>query len=407
MKLLKKIILIAVIIFAVIFIGASVFVALNGKRIVVTQLEEITKRKVSIGSLGMSLPFNVSIHALDIEGLLKAEHISVTPGILSLFSGTVVLDDIEIIKPYLIYEKPQPKAQTLPTVFLPAPVENKAEPAEVITTPATPAQKNKPARIAIGHLGIRDGKLEFIDTPSGSEKVKIMVTDIDFSLNNLYLFPSSAVSRFKLEAKVPWATKKEEGVVRADGWMDISGRNMEADVKINGIDGVYLYPYYATWVDLERSRIESATLNFESKIKSKDNDLAADCRIELADIVFKPRTGGEEMEKAEKIAKAVLDIFKMLNQNRVVFNFTIRTKMNKLRFSFNDMKGAFETRLAEGLKSRRISAEQVALFPAKVVGGTIKETGKTSLALLDGAVSLGKELAKSVAFAFDRKNNKK
>lgn len=403
--MLKKIVLIAVISFAVIFTGASVFVVLNGKRIVVKQLEEATNRKVIIGSLGMGLPFNVTIYALDIEGLLKAEHISIRPGLLSLFSGTLVLDDIEIIRPYLVYDKPQPKPQTLPTV-MPAPVEKAPEPSAPATV-AAPTQKNKPLRLAIGHLGIRDGKLDFLDTPSGSEKMKITVTGIYFNLNNLYLFPSSAKSRFNLAAKVPWATEKDEGTIRADGWMDVSAKNMEATVNIKGIDGVYLYPYYATWVDLERSRIQSATLNFESKIKSKDNDLTADCRIELADIVFKPRTEGEEMEKAEKIAKAVLDIFKMLNQNRVVFNFTIRTKMDKLRFSFNDMKGAFEARLAEGLKSRRISAEQVALFPAKVVGGTVKETGKASLALLDGAVSLGKELAKSVAVAFDRKNNRK
>ncbi len=406
MKLLKKILLILVIGFTLLFVASSIFIAFNGKAMITRQIEDFTGRKTNIGSLGMSLPFNLSIRNLDIGNLLKVEHISISPSILSLFSGVVVLDNLEIIRPYLVYEKPLPKTAELPTAFMLVSAEKTVETA-VLPAPEAAGKTNKPLRLIIRHLSIRNGKIDFIDSPAGNEKIKIAITDVNFNLSNLYLFPQSALSKFKLRGKIPWHSQKEAGSITAEGWMDLSRKDMEATLKISGIDGVYLYPYYAAWVDLEKSRIESAKLNFESKIKSVNNDLAADCHIELSDIVFKPRADGEEADKAEKITKVVLDIFKILNQNKVIFNFTIRTKMDKLRFSFNDIKEAFEVRLAEGIKSRQISAEDIALVPARIVGGTVKGTGEVSLALLDGVFSLGKELAKAAAYAFDRKNNKK
>ena len=69
---------------------------------------------------------------------------------------------------------------------------------------------------------------------------------------------------------------------------------MQASVDIRDIDGIYLYPYYANWVDLEGARIEKAKLNFSSKITGINNDVNAACHLALADIVRRPLAEEEE-----------------------------------------------------------------------------------------------------------------
>jgi len=176
---------------------------------------------------------------------------------------------------------------------------------------------------------------------------------------------------------------------------------MQATVKIADIDGISLYPYYAKWVDLERARIEKAKLNLVSNIKSVDNNLTAECHLELTDIVFKPRPEEEEQNKAQKIAVAVLDIFKALNKGKIVFNFTIKTKMINPAFSLNNIKDAFEARLAEGRKNNHIAAD-IVRFPGRLVGGTVKSATDLSRALIDGVFSIGNKVKKAVEVAFKK-----
>ena len=113
---------------------------------------------------------------------------------------------------------------------------------------------------------------------------------------------------------------------------------MLASLKIENIDAIAFYPYYSTWVDLEKARIEKAKLNFSSKIRGKDNDISAQCHLELTDIVRKVRPPEEAQQKAERLTDAVLDMFKAMNQGKVVLDFTLHTKMDHPQFGFENIK---------------------------------------------------------------------
>jgi len=176
---------------------------------------------------------------------------------------------------------------------------------------------------------------------------------------------------------------------------------MQATLKVEDIDGIYLYPYYSAWVDLEKARIEKAKLNFFSNIQGLNNDVIAQCRLELTDIVRRPRPPDEPQEKAARLTDAVLDKFRSLDEGKIVLEFPIKTKMDKPEFGFGEIKMAFEKKLAESTsKDRGIKPQEVLTFPAKLVEGTFKGATQLTTALIGGVISAGKEIEKAFEAAF-------
>ncbi|MBI3991469.1 MAG: DUF748 domain-containing protein [Candidatus Omnitrophica bacterium] len=398
-----KIIRIIVITFVIVFGVTFVFLLLRGKAIITGQLEQLTQKKVSINYVGLALPFNLEIKDLDIPGLLKVDYVSIAPSIPGLLSGKIVLNDLKLVNPQVSYEKVSANKKTgdslnnvNPAIAIPIPDSNPIPQAE-----SRPQKKYVPGgvrylRLIIKNLNIKDGKIDFVDLTLPGPGIKITFKDINFHLTNLYIYPKSAITNFELSGRIPWLEGQEEGKIEAKGWVNLFKKDMQATVKIADIDGVYLYPYYATWVDLEKTRIQSAKLSLASKLKSTNNNLAAECHLELTGIVFKQRPE-EEMDKAEKIANAVLDIFKALNQGKVVFNFTIKTRMTNPEFNFGYIKTAFEDRLREGMKYASVDYAELIKVPAKKVGRTAKDLSK---ALYNGTFGLVGLFKDTLAYAF-------
>ncbi len=179
-------------------------------------------------------------------------------------------------------------------------------------------------------------------------------------------------------------------------------RKSPLPLKVEGIDGVYLYPYYSAWVDLDKARIEKATLNFSSGLSSLNNDLTAKCHLELTDIVRRPRPADEPSEKAERIANTVIDIFRALNQGKIVLDFTIRTKMDRPRFGMGPAKDAFNSAIAEGAKSKKIHVADILMLPAKVAGGSIRGATDLSKAMIDGSFAVANEFKEALLASFRR-----
>lgn len=398
-----KTIRIIVITFVIAFAATFIFMLLRGKAIITRQLEQLTHKKVSINYVGLVLPFNLEIKDLDIPGLIKVDYVSIAPSFPGLLSGKIVLSDLKLVNPQFIYEKVAVNKNTgdslnnvNPAVAVPIPESNSIPQAKSIRQENSVSGGVKYLRLIIKNLNIKDGRIDFVDRTLPGSGIKITFKDINFHLTNLYIYPKSAVTNFQFSGRIPWLEGQEEGKIEAKGWVNLFKKDMQATVKITDIDGVYLYPYYATWVDLEKTRIQSAKLNLTSKLKSTNNNLAAECHLELTDIVFKQRPE-EEMDKAEKIASAVLGIFKALNQGKVVFNFTIKTRMTNPGFNFGYIKTAFEDRLREGMKYASVDYTELIKVPAKKVGRTAKDLSK---ALYNGTFGLFGLFKDTLAFAF-------
>jgi len=404
-----KIFFAAVIILACGFTALHLFLVFQGRNLIIRQLQNLTQKKVTLGDFAISAPLDIRIKNLNIEGTAKVDSILISPSLASLLFGRLALNRLEIIKPELTYER------------FPAEAAAASQKAEEHIAPDTPASlpqtspslkppqppqvkpgNNRHLPLVLKQVEIKDGKINFIDHTVGPAGITITLKDINFDLSDLYLIPRSAIANFQLKGKIPWKEGREEGSIEAEGWINPFKRDMQAKVQVRDIDGVYLYPYYSAWVDLEKARIESAKLNFTSDLQGLHNNLTADCHLELTDIVRKPRPPEEEAEKAEKITDVVLDIFRTMNQGKIVLDFTIRTKMDRPEFGFGNIKMAFEDKLAQGRKGGGIKTQDVLSLPANLVQGTIKGATDLTTAVIGGTISAGKEIVKAVGDSFKK-----
>ncbi len=382
MKTWNKILLAAVFLIVFFFSAAYLFLIFKGKAIIIRELASLTHKKVTVSSLNVAPPLKLEIKDLRIEGLAKADYISLTPSILGCMFGKIALNDITLIKPEFTYEK------TLPTS------------AGALSSASSLKPGPKLSNFIVKRIVIKDGSLNFIDWVVSSEGLKLTAKSINFTLNNTYQFPHSVVTRFELKGDIPWQEGQEEGKISFVGWLNLIKKDIKATLKITDIDGVYLYPYYSSWVDLGKARVEKAKLNFTSNIEGLNNNLTAQCHLELTDIVRKPRSSEESEGKAERIASVVLEIFRALNQGKIVLDFTVRTKIDRPEFGFGNIKMAVEDKVSKARRSESIKAQDVLAFPGNFLQRMFKGAADIWKAFFDGAVAVGQELQKTAEAAF-------
>ncbi len=385
-----KIIAIVVIIFSL----AYAFFLVEAKNIIANKIEQACGRKTTIGSLDIKPPLNLEIRDLTIEGLLKASYIYVSPSIPSLLVGRIALNKVKIVSPQLTYQR-IPAPVTMRENGTPAVETAPATAPAPVSAPVTAVvAQNKVFPIIIKSLKVYSGLLNFIDSTASSGSIKFKVKDIYFYATNLSTVSTDAVTNFSLKGNISWNTGEPDGKLLAQGWVNSHKKDMLAALKIENIDAIVFYPYYSTWVDLGKARIEKAKLNFSSNIKGVNNEVAAVCHLELADIVRKVRLPEEKQQKAERLTDAVLDMFKTMNQGKVVLDFTLHTKMNQPVFGFGDIKSAFEGKLMQGRARAGLRPQDMLLLPGKMLQNGFKSGVDFSNAAIDGVFAVGNGIKK-------------
>ncbi len=409
MKISTKVILTLISIFVCISILIYVYLVFVGRYLVRKQLEEMTGRKVTMSSFVIIPPFNILVSGLEIDGLMKAQRVWASPSIVSFVLGNTGFNEICISKADFIWEKlprPRPVISQDPVPIPAAPL---AQPVSKNIFSRYGRQLRPPAdlRLVVRNFVIKKSQVKFTDKSLANGPITINVKGLNLALKNLCMINRSAVTNFELQARIPWHEGQEEGKVSLEGWIDLFKKDILASLNIEGIDGVYLYPYYSQWADLEKSRVQKARLNFSSNIHGLNNSIAAECHLELTDIVFKKKEAEESTQKEEKIAYAVLDMFKSENQGRVVLDFTIRTKMDNPEFGMAAIRGAVEEKITSTRKSQqRPLVGDVLALPFNIAGGFVKGGTELSKALIDGTFAVGNEVFKAVDTSFKKEKTK-
>lgn len=410
MKFWFKLFFITLAFLVLIAVSGYVFLALQGRAIISRYLQERTGRQVSIGKFYLGFPLNFQIDDLNVEGLAQAKRVSASLSALHLMAGNIGFNRIVVIEPVITYERKaaseegdKTSRQKKPAVK--EPLESIKVPAQLmekifgsIKPQARPIKaKDSPPRLVLRDFRIRDGRLTFVDQKAG---ISLKAEEVDFDLNNLCLIPASAITNFDLKARLPWREGGDEGSLEFRGWMNLFKRDMQADLRIENIDGVYLYPYYAQWIDLDKARIEKAKLKFSSNIHGLNNDVNAHCRVELTDIVRKaPPEEGRDDESA-KLTDAVLNIFRILNQGNIIFDFTFKTKMDQPEFGFGYIKTAFDRNIARGINAQSFKAQDVFALPGRIIEGVVRSAAEVSTAMIDGTFAVGNEIKNALEASF-------
>jgi len=409
MKNWKKIfIIISILVFS--FSSAYLVLILKAKGIIAGRLSEALGRRVDIGQIDIKPPLNLEVFDFNVEGLARIGYIYVSPSIPYLLTGRLALNKVRIVNPQISCErrlvplssaqKPKQEPEIDKTAEkTAAAAEGKEE------SPAKPAENG--FKLIIKSLKIRSGEVTFIDHTADSREVTVIVKNIDVNLRNLYTYPVDNDASFDFSGRLPWQSGEPDGRIYLYGRMNSYKKDVSADLSIEDIDAIAFYPYYSTWVDLEKARIEKAKLNFSSKITGENNDLSAQCHLELADIVRKARPPEEPQQKAERLTDAVLDMFKAMNQGKVVLDFTLHTKMDHPKFGFEDIKSAFEGKLMQARTNAGLRAQDMLLWPGKLLQGGIKSGSDLTKATVDGMVALGNGVKKFFEEAMNKQTPEK
>jgi hypothetical protein len=410
-KVLRKALLIVLLLFIIVISSLHLFINFSGEPFINKKLSDAFNREITVGNVKTSFPANIHIQFIEGRGRFTIPEIIIGGGLFNIFQKGFNFSSVKIINPEVTLERkyagtpasepaPADSGEAIPPETIAEPEE---EPVLIEEKPATTGRgKLLVPRFLIKHLIIVDGMIHFIDNISETEAIKIRMEKFNFKADNLnFTGRGNQVTYFKFKGLVPWRQSEEAGRIEAAGWVNLFKKDIQATLKIQDIDGIYLYPYYAKWVNLEKARIETARLNLTSKIQGLDNDLMADCRLELTDIVRKPRSPEETKDKAEKIADVVLDIFKALNQGKIVLDFTIKTKMTSPEFDIMDIKTAVEDKL---IKSREpgFSPLNILFLPVKIAEGSVKATTEITKAMIEGSFAVGNEFKNALKASFTK-----
>jgi len=391
MKKFFKILIVILIILFLIWLVINFIITYKAKPLIIEKLKKITHKNTYIGDLKLKFPFNLEIKKIEIEGNAKIDYVYLSPSFLGFLSGNPGFNDIKIKGLELdIVKKETSKIGS-----------NGSSVPKVVLTPKRP-----PINFIFKNINIEDANINFFDYDVDPQGIKITFKDISLHIENLLFVPVSIITNFNLKGRIPWSEDKKDGKVELNGWVNLYKKDLQAYLEINNIDGIYLYPYYQRWVDLEKARIEKAILNFKMQAQALNNDLVANCALELSEIAFKPKGENEPEEKAYQIARGVLGLLKAIDKDKISLNFTIHTKMDKFEFSLENIRLAFEDKLSQGIKTKKIKSNDLLSLPADFLKNAIKGTTDITKVFIESTVEIGKTITDIFSGPFKKDNDK-
>lgn len=231
----------------------------------------------------------------------------------------------------------------------------------------------------------------------------IAAEDAQLALRNLsseFKGSLSDVFRFTAKANIDSPNYPNLGSVRLDGWANFPLKDMQADLEILGIDGIYLSDYLSKSMDFQKANIDKSRFNFLASLISLKNNLVIQCNLELADIAFRQVPEGQPIPREQQLMLLLLDVYRSLGEGRVFLDFVFHTRMDHPDFNAKVVLGAFEEKLARGLKVEKFKAENIVVMPGKLIGATIKNAVNISRSAVTGTLAAGSDLKSTIIEAF-------
>jgi hypothetical protein len=399
MKTLKVTVYIIILIVLAVFAGLHTFVSIKGRQLLTKKLNSVFQCEVKIGRVTTSFPLQLIVKDLEVKNWFKIRKVVAGTGMVDIFSGNFILPDLRLQGVEFDLEK-QKRGEV-------SEADKATVNLEAIAGTGSGGDFFLPQHIVLRHLIISDGVFSYIDHTKCEKPIKIVLKDLELRIDNFqWPFSSSEVTNFKKSGRVPWENIKEEGRVEFEGWINFYKKDMRAKLEIKDIDGVYIYPYYSSWVDIDKARVEKARLNFTSNITSLNNDVNAACHLELTQIAFKPKDEQQPQQRLEKITNVVLGMLKAINQGRIVLDFNFKTKLDNPEFGLGVIQEAFRDKIYQARRSRESGPMQIIKLPGKIIEGTFNSCADLTKSVINTTVNVGKELKKAVegSFAKELKN---
>ena len=341
MKKMQKRITWILVIIAALYLLLNAALLVFGKAIIISKIEKNLKTKASLERVSFGLPLSINMDKLNIEGLLKANSISVSPSLLGFLAGKIVLNNLKLIQPEITLIKNADGKLNLPQF----------------------AAKGKQPPLLLAGLKIKEGKFIFLDKKIDPDGYRVVVDKINVNISKVAFPPTSLYANFEASAVLLNGANKPAGNALASGWIDLGPKNMDGKFELKDVEAVVLAPYYKKI--LSGRKLHSAKLNFSADLKAKSNDLLVQCRLEFSNARYEKEAEEEDGKQTVDIVKEALGIFSDAS-GRITFNFSINTKLDNPRLDLINLKGSIAQAAVQNITSQ----------PPEDVIEKVKETAK-------------------------------
>jgi hypothetical protein len=344
MKKLKKIFFATIAVFFVIFLASAVFVAIKGKSIAVSVIEKSLSRKVALESIRFSAPFSVAVDNLDIENLIKARRIIITPSLIGFVSGHIALNQVKLVNPEIFIIREVDGSWNLPR----------------------PEGKSS---LLIAGIDIDNGVLNFIDKKIGPAGSSVRAKDINLKIHTSLLSARPLNVNFSLKSNIPSKDEKTKGTINISGWVNWLKKDMKGNIELSDLDALQFLPYYEDYLP---SPLKSGRIFFNSDLSAKNNNLVADCHLSVKDLIF-------EKKEEKDVSISILDLVTggLKNENQEVnLDFTVQTKLDRPRVDVAKLTGSV---VAKSLGESMIRNPEETIEKVKNIGKDFESFGKEML----------------------------
>ncbi|MFA4888001.1 MAG: DUF748 domain-containing protein [Candidatus Omnitrophota bacterium] len=347
-KILKILLWLVIVSAALLFIFNIVFIV-AGKKIIVEQIKKNLKLDASLGSVSVSFPLAINMHNLEIAGLIKADSLYASPSLLGFFAGKIVLNQLRLVNLLVTLRKAPDGRLNMPQL----------------------PKKGKQPPVLVAALKVINGKLIFIDQVIDPQGYRVTVDNINIDIAKTMFPPTSLNVNFALSANLLDARDNPSGEAKASGWVDFGPKDMDGNITIKDVDVTKILPYMQGIISAKK--LLSARLNFSADLKARNNELLIPSKMELDNIVYQKKEAAEGQPKEIDLVSNTIDLFSD-QAGKMVFKFTLRTKLDKPMFDTKSLKGIFAQSAMDNLSSQ--SPDQL-IKKAKDIAGEFKDFGKS------------------------------
>lgn len=356
MKIVRKVIILALVVVVFIFFGVYVFVGVTGKSILSQSLSKKIGKEVQIGSFYIMPPYVISIGNLEIKDLISVERIKLEPSISGLLAGRFGINKLVLIRPKLSLER------------LDYSRFNFHETIDYIKSKRETAERKSRVDFFVKEAIIEEGEISFDDRVAG----------LSFSIVPLEASVITSLKDFKtrvnLEAPVVSSDKRELGRLSANGWLNFLKKDMDAELHFSDAEIVYFSPYFKNLV----KKVKSGKLFFTATMVSQDNDLNINCHLETRGLKFSDEESLliDSQEKKIALFGNIAGVFfdtLIGPAGGGIFDFSIRTKFDRPRLEGLQFEGNIFQRPLENI-FRRGPEEGVEAI--KKIGKDFEAVGK-------------------------------
>jgi uncharacterized protein involved in outer membrane biogenesis len=280
----------------------------------------------------------VEVHSLRIKGprgwpvtdALRAERVVIFPSLRSLWSDTIRIRTVTVVRPYLSAVRTRDgRLRVLPTL-LEAP-----DPAPKGKPPAGPAMPS----VAISRILVKDGVVDLFNYAVAPSPLKIHLEKIRATVRNVAVPGLKGKSRFDLGAVVKGI--QHDGRAKIVGWAEIASKDSSVKTELRSLDLVALQPYL---IQASDARLQRGSLDLDLQSEVRNNRLRAPGTVVISDLEFAPSR--DTSETFMGVPRSAVVNFLKNRDNKIAINFTIEGDLSNPQFTLRE---ALATRVAAGL----------------------------------------------------------